>query len=106
MKDTVDPRMKFISLAELRERFGEPLGENYRAVYDGQLGTNDLDAIFERCNLDHPPGYTGYSLSISDIVELYDESGSAYHYVDRFGFQQIPFDTPEQDMGLTMSKSL
>ena len=106
MKDTVDPRMKFISLAELRERFGEPLGENYRAVYDGQLGTNDLDAIFERCNLDHPPGYTGYSLSISDIVELYDESGSAYHYVDRFGFQQIPFDTPEQDMGLTMSQSL
>ena len=27
--------------------------------------------------------------SILDVVELYDASGSAFHYVDRFGFKEL-----------------
>lgn len=42
--------------------------EHYRIAYDGQLGTNDLESIFERCNVNHPPGYNGHSLSMSDVV--------------------------------------
>lgn len=91
LRPETDVYQKFISLEETLEKFGEPSPEDYRVAYDGQLGTNDLEAIYTRCNVDHPPGYEGHSLSMSDVVELYDESGSEFHYCDRFGFQQIGF---------------
>jgi hypothetical protein len=64
---------------EMMRRFGEPSLENYNIVYDGQLDTNDLEAIYTRCNANHPPGYNGHSLSMSDVVELYDAQGSSSH---------------------------
>ena len=41
---------------------------------------------------------------MSDVVELYDEVGSSFHYVDRFGFQQIDFEPsePTQDFDMKM----
>ena len=107
LKPETDVYMKFISLDELIKSFGAPTPEHYRIAYDGQLGTNDLEAIFERCNVNHPPGYNGHSLSMSDVVELYDSTGSEYHYCDRFGFKQIAFEPQgqTQNMGLSMSQS-
>jgi len=42
---------------------------------------------------------------MSDVVELYDDSGSSFHYVDRFGFKEISFRPREQELyqGPTMS---
>ena len=97
LKPNADVMMKFIGYDELTERFGEPDPENYEVVYDGEVGTNDLEALYEKFNIDHPPGYKGHSLSISDVVELYDASGSSFHYVDRFGFKEIAFQAPEQE---------
>ncbi|HOT58341.1 MAG TPA: YodL domain-containing protein [Spirochaetia bacterium] len=98
LKPNVDVMMKFIGYDELLERFGEPAPDNYRVVYDGEVETNDLEELFAKFNLDHPPGYEGHSLSMSDVVELYDESGSSFHYVDRFGFREISFQPPEQEL--------
>ena len=95
--------MKFISYAETVRQFGEPSPEHYRVAYDGQLDTNDLEAIYTRCNVNHPPGYDGHSLSMSDVVELYDAEGSEFHYCDRFGFQKISFGEPEQTQTMGMS---
>lgn len=105
LKPDVDIMMKFIDYDEMTKRFGEPNPENYKVVYDGQLETNDLDAIYEKFNLDHPPGYQGHSLSMSDVIELYDQNGSAFHYVDRFGFKEIAFQSSEQEQqhGHTMT---
>lgn len=105
LKPDVDVMMKFIGYDELLERFGELDPENYQVVYDGQLETNDLDEIYEKFNLDHPPDYKGHSLSMSDVIELYDSAGSSFHYVDRFGFKEIPFQSPEQEQqsGQTMN---
>lgn len=97
LKPNADVMMKFIGYDELTERFGEPDPTNYQVVYDGEVKTNDLEALYERFNLNHPPGYKGHSLSMSDVVELYDESGSSFHYVDRFGFREISFQPPEQE---------
>lgn len=91
LKPDVDVMMKFIGYEEMTGRFGEPAPENYVSIYDGQTETNDLEAIWTKFNAQHPPGYTGHSLSMSDIIELYDNTGSEYHYVDRFGFKQIGF---------------
>lgn len=101
-----DVRMKFVGYDEMVRDFGEPNPENYRIAYNGQLGTNELEAIYTRCNVSHPPGYEGHSLSMSDVVELYDESGSEFYYCDRFGFKQIAFE-PEQSQGManTMTQS-
>ncbi len=97
LKPDTDVMMKFIGYDELREQFGEPDLKNYRMVYDGEVETNDLEQLFAKFNLDHPPGYEGHSLSISDVVELYDDSGSSFHYVDRFGFREISLQASGQE---------
>lgn len=98
LRPDVDPMMKFIGYDELLEHFGEPAPDNYQLVYDGEVDTNDLEALFAILNLDHPPGYEGHSLSMSDVIELYDESGSTFHYVDRFGFKEVSFQPQEQEL--------
>lgn len=105
LKPETDVYMKFISLDEMLSQFGEPSPERYSVVYDGQLETNDLEAIYNRCNTNHPLGYKGHSLSMSDVVELYDEEGSEYHYCDRFGFKQIAFEEGGQIQGMAESMS-
>jgi hypothetical protein len=98
LKPNVDVTMKFIGYDELLERFGEPDPQNYRVVYDGEVETNDLEELYAKFNLNHPPGYEGHSLSMSDVVELYDDSGSSFHYVDRFGFKEVSLKPPEQEL--------
>ncbi|HBF65738.1 MAG TPA: hypothetical protein DDW34_08355, partial [Clostridium sp.] len=71
-----DFALRFISLKESQKKFGEPRIENYETVYDGELATNDLEGIYTKFNIDHPHGYEGHSLSMSDVVELYDDEGS------------------------------
>ncbi|MDD4511206.1 MAG: YodL domain-containing protein [Oscillospiraceae bacterium] len=107
LKPDTNVYKKFISLDETKKQFGAPDSADYRIAYDGQLGTNDLEVIFERCNINHPPGYNGHSLSISDVVELYDSTGSEYHYCDHFGFKQIEFEPQSQaeEMTQTMTQS-
>lgn len=105
LKPDVDVMMKFIGYDELAKHFGTPDPSDYQVVYDGEVETNDLEDLYTKFNIDHPPGYTGHSLSMSDVVELYDASGSSFHYVDRFGFREIPFGEPEleQQQGPQMS---
>jgi len=103
LKPDVDAMMKFTSYKEVTERFGEPDPGNYDLAYDGQIETNDLEDIWTKFNDQHPPGYTGHSLAMSDVIELYDHTGSEYHYVDRFGFKQIGFGAQtDQTQGMTM----
>jgi hypothetical protein len=105
LKPDVDVMMKFIGYSEMLEHFGEPKPENYSLVYDGRIETNEPEEIWTKFNVRHPAGFTGHSLSISDVIELYDHTGSEFHYVDRFGFERIPFDgrEPEQGQGMNMS---
>lgn len=106
LKPDVDIMMKFISYNELLEHFGEPSMKDYSVVYDGQLETNDLEAIYEKFNIHHPTGFQGHSLSMSDVVELYDSGGSAFHYVDRYGFKEIEFQSYEQEQQNGQSMNL
>lgn len=98
----VDIHMKFIGYDELCQSFGPPDPANYQCVFDGAVDTNDLEALYTKFNMDHPSSYTGHSLSMSDVVELYDDLGSTFHYVDRFGFKQVDFEPPGQQMSPQM----
>lgn len=106
LKADSDFSMRFISFDEFKKQFGEPSKDSYEVIYDGNLSTNNLDEIYEICNINHPAGYHGHSLSMSDIVELYDEKVSTFHYVDRFGFQKFNFESTEQTNSFDMKIEL
>jgi len=50
-----------------------------------------LEEIYTKFNTEHPLGFKGHSLSMSDVMELYDTVNSEFHYVDQFGFKDIEF---------------
>ena len=102
LKPDVDIHMKFIGYDKLLQRFGPPDPANYQLVFDGPVDTNDLEALYTKFNIDHPADYRGHSLSISDVLELYDELASTYHYVDRFGFKQVDFEPPSHQMSQSL----
>lgn len=64
---------------------------NYAFIYAGQLGKDEtLETIFERFNISHPADFTGHSLSVSDVVTLNRDGKETAHYVDSFGFKDVP----------------
>ena len=77
----------------------------YDRVYEGVVDCADLEEVFQTFNLNHPEGYKGRSLSVSDIVEVIDDNGhSTFHFCDSIGFKE--FEKPEQLMrvnGILMS---
>ena len=96
LKKEVDVTMRFIGYEDLVKRFGEPDADNYHQVFDGDLGTNDLERIYTICRDNPPPGFQGYRMALSDVVELYDDSGSDFYYCDRVGFRPIRFDQSQE----------
>jgi len=104
LRSNSDFDLRFISYDEVLKSFGEPNKENYELVYEGEIESNDLETIYTKFNLNHPIGFTGHSLSMSDVVELYDSTGSEFHYVDRFGFKKINFEPQDltKDMNISM----
>lgn len=82
--------------------------KDYEKFYSGELvdfiaykdetitcNTNDseiLDKLFCKFNTAIPDGFTGHSLSVSDVVEIVRKSGKRYYYCDASGWQQIQID--------------
>ena len=75
---------------------------NYNLVYTAELtpGTS-LEDIYTRFNIDHPADFKGHSLSVSDIVVLHQNGQDAAHYVDSFGYKEVPEFLQEQTQQLT-----
>ncbi|MDO5425153.1 MAG: DUF3849 domain-containing protein [Eubacteriales bacterium] len=64
---------------------------DYGYVYGGRLsGGETLESLYEKFNINHPVGYEGHSLSVSDVVVLQREGKATAYYVDSFGFQELP----------------
>ena len=59
-------------------------------------GKSKLEQIYAICRDSPPPGYQGYRMALSDVVELYDNSGSEFFYCDRVGFRPIQFDQRQE----------
>lgn len=68
----------------------------YKCVFDGKMECKDLEDVFVALNTEHPVGYNGYSLSVSDVIEVVGDSEieNGAYYCDNFGFKQLKeFDT-------------
>ncbi len=80
--------------------FQQPPAAEYRLVYDGVITHAKslepkavLNLIHTRCNDTFPKDYLGHSLSMSDVVELYDEETRRYYYCDEAGLIPVQFDS-------------
>lgn len=75
---------------------------NYNLIYAAELtpGTS-LEDIYTRFNIDHPKDFKGHSLSVSDIVVLHQNGEDTAHYVDSFGYKEVPEFLQEQTPQLT-----
>ena len=70
---------------------------NYELVYSAELtlGTS-LEDIYTRFNIYHPKDFKGHSLSVSDVVVLHQNGQDTAHYVDSFGYKNVPEFLQEQ----------
>ena len=70
--------------------------EDYRCVYEGTIERADrtnpeiCEELYFMFNMQHPEGFRGHSLSMSDVVELLINGQSIFYYCDMCGFQRLP----------------
>ena len=84
-------------LGIIKDNFDAVTPENYKLVYlgeltelQGQTQSETLEAIYTKLNVDHPADYKAHSLSVSDIVVLHENGENSAHFVDSFGFTELP----------------
>lgn len=78
-----------------REQNGSVLRNGYDLVYTGELpetvdANAHLESLWYKFNQAHPADYYSPSLSVSDIVALNLGGIVSCHYVDSFGYKDIP----------------
>lgn len=65
--------------------------KNYDFIYKDELKVGmDLEDIFIKFNEQRPKDFKGHSLSVSDVIVLNKNGHLSAHYVDSFGFKNIP----------------
>ena len=67
--------------------------KDYVPVYTSESDIEEdyelLDELFKKFNINHPEGFAGHSMSISDVVTIEDkkENHTWYYYCDTFGWE-------------------
>lgn len=87
--------LRFMNSEYLEKKGLSAQKENYAAVYAGSLDrsgdTQDrLNELYETFNIRRPEDFRGHSLSVSDIVALKQNGVVSCHYVDSWGFKELP----------------
>jgi len=51
----------------------------YDKIFEGEVSCGNLEEVYQMFNIDHPNGYRGRSLSVSDVVEVVSEGKSTFY---------------------------
>ena len=97
LKDTEEARdIHFMGMDYLESKGIAVTRVNYDLLYTAPLeeGTS-LEDIYTRFNIAHPADFRGHSLSVSDVVVLHQNGENTSHYVDSFGYREVPEFTKE-----------
>ena len=97
LKDTEEARdIHFMGMDYLESKGIVVKKENYDLLYTAPLeeGTS-LEDIYTRFNIERPADFRGHSLSVSDVVVLHQNGENTSHYVDSFGYREVPEFTKE-----------
>ena len=64
-------RVAFSGLDQFQQYQGSPNIDSriYDRVFEGEVDCNSLEDVYRKFNIEHPAGYKGRSLSVSDVVE-------------------------------------
>ncbi len=92
--DRDNDNVAFMNYEKL-ERFQGPAainGKIYDKVFEGEVSCGNLEEVYQMFNINHPDGYRGRSLSVSDVVEVVSEGKSTFYFCDSIGFKEIAFD--------------
>ena len=107
LKAATDIRMRFIGYDELKDRgFAEPNIDDYRVVYDGSMGTNNLEEIYAKFDAqEKPKDFEESGIYISDVIELYDDETNEFYYVNTQGFRRLDdFTKPKFEVNRQQTK--
>ena len=97
LKDTEEASdIHFMGMDYLESKGIAVTKENYDLLYTAPLeeGTS-LEDIYTRFNIERPADFRGHSLSVSDVVVLHHNGENTSHYVDSFGYREVPEFTKE-----------
>ena len=84
-------RIAFEGYETIRQNTGSIDSEVYEMVFSGDVDASDLEDIFRIFNKEHPEGYCGRSMSVSDVVVV-KESANIHpgaYFCDNIGFKEI-----------------
>lgn len=96
LKETPElAELRFESFEYLQKNNLTVKPENYESVYAGMLPAGKeqgetLSDLYTKFNIDHPQGFYGHSMSVSDIIVLRQQGQISSHYVDSWGFKELP----------------
>ena len=98
-RDRDAERIAFESLDLLEQYTGSRVPDSsiYDLAYEGAVEAGSLEDVYRIFNQEHPAGYAGRSLSVSDIVEVVHapEVEPGFYFCDSIGFKQVAFE-PEK----------
>ncbi len=66
-------QVKFMGY-DLTQKHGGVDPMSYRCVYSGEVDTSNLEDVYEKLNFGRPARFFGHSLSVSDIVEITEDT--------------------------------
>lgn len=92
LSESKESRYYLFASLELLEECGLKVNfDLYESVYEFKMDfqsesvDDDLESLYIKFQVSKPEGYTGHSLSVSDIIEVDGEK----YYVDSFGFVKM-----------------
>ena len=87
-------RVAFLGHHDMAVMMGgnDPKKRFYRKVFDGLIDVDDLESLYSMLQTRSPEGFTGRSLSVSDIVEVRTGNVIKAFYVDNIGFKFVAWD--------------
>lgn len=98
----------FENYDSVMNRYNEIDPSIYKTVYDGESYMSDLEGVYAQFNTERPPVFKGHSMSVSDVVEICDntaENPKGIYFCDRIGFKKLKdFDTSKTPPLLTPRK--
>ncbi len=98
-------KIKFQNMDFLKRKDISVSKDNYNLVYTAQLKENiGLERLFIIFNSERPDDFKGHSMSVGDVVVLNQGGKVTSHFVDSFGFAELP-DFAFQDRTYDKDKS-
>ena len=88
----IDEREHVLNLSEINSSI-------YDCVFSSDVDCKGLEDVYQKFNIDHPDGYSGRSLSVSDVVEILESEDvdKGFYFCDSIGFSKVDFDPEEAE---------